>query len=99
MTLSNQTQTLSFSEDINKLLSEINDKIAGIARQKWDAARFGAKDLTDKQTYFILVRYRDLLLMKANNSCCLSDYLIDDIISNIKQYLSSGKVQKFKKFQ
>lgn len=99
MILSNQTQDINFTEDINELLWDINNKLAEVAMKKMEASRYGAKDLTNTDTFFILSRYRDILLKKANKHSCLSVYSIDDIISNIRQYLTTGKIQKFKNCQ
>lgn len=97
MILSYKTQDVSFTDDVNELLCQIDVKMADMAKIKLDSARYGACDKVDEGVFFILANYRDILYMKAKNSCCLKGFLIDDIISVIKQYLASGKVQKFQK--
>lgn len=94
MITNQKTQPLCFSEDINDLLCQIDVKIAEMSKQKLDSKRFGFCYDLDENRFFILVNYRKLLKDKADNKCCLKNYLIDDIINIVKQYLSSGKVLK-----
>lgn len=96
MIVSNKTQNLNFSEDINKLLCQIDVKISDISKQKLDSERFGFSCTPETTTLFILTNYRKILEDKAKNKCCLKNYLIDDIINIIKQYISSGKVFRLK---
>lgn len=96
MITNQKTQTLCFSEDINDLLCQVDDKIAEMSKQKLDSQRFGFCYDLDKDRFFILVNYRKLLKEKADNRYCLRKYLVDDIINVIKQYLTSGKVLKLK---
>lgn len=93
----NKTQTLSLVKDVNELLCKINDRLAKITKDKLNNERYGASKKINTNNFFILAQYKKILQDKAQNSCCLREYLIDDIISNIKQYLTSGKPQKFKK--
>lgn len=95
MIITYKAQTLNFSEDINELMCQLDKKISLIAEDKLNASRYGAKTCEHPE-YAILVIYKNVLKIKANNFECLRDYLIDDIINNIKQYLTSGKIQKFK---
>ena len=44
--------------------------------------------------FFIVAKYREILVMKCAGSPCLEAFDVADIISNIKQYMSSGKVLK-----
>jgi hypothetical protein len=97
MIISYKTQTLSFAEDVKELLCKIDTKLAKISENKLNASRYGAKIIVDLDVFYILNKYRKILYDKVNNSQCLKEYLVDDIISNIKQYLTSGKIQKFKK--
>lgn len=94
--ISFKLQNLYFSDIINDLLCQIDVKIAKISENKLNSSRYGAKICIDYDTYYILNKYKYILKEKANNSRCLSLYSVDDIISNIKQYLTSGKPQKFK---
>jgi len=97
MLISYKIQTLNFTEDINELLCRIDRKISTISKTKLDSLRYGVQNCHKSQDYSILVKYRQILTAKAVGDFCLKDYLIDDIISNIKQYLTVGKIQKFKK--
>lgn len=96
MITSQKTQNLDFSEDINDLICQIDVKISEMSKKELDSKRFGFSYNVDKDRYFILFNYRKILLDKANNNCCLKNYLIDDIISIIKQYLTSNKIVKIK---
>lgn len=93
----NKIQTISLEQDVNELLCQIDVKLSKISEKKLNNERYGAKSCIDYDSYYILNKYRKILEDKAFNSYCLKDYLIDDIISNVKQYLTSGKPQKFKK--
>ena len=93
-----KTQDIDFAGDMNELLCQLDDKIMGMTSIKLDTARYGGCDHVDLNRLFILKKYKDILIMKAAGSSCLSNYFIDDIISNIKQYLTSGVIQKFKPF-
>lgn len=88
MIISYKLQTLNFSDDINSLLCKIDTKLASISEKKLIATRFGAKTCINYEDYKLLTRYRKILSDKANNHCCLRDFLIDDIISRIKQLLN-----------
>jgi hypothetical protein len=94
MIISHKSQTLDLKEDIAKLLCQIDKRLSKDAKTKLDALRFGADDCVDEDIFFILSNYRKILLMKACNKSCISQYSLDDIISNIKQYLTSGKIFK-----
>lgn len=96
MIINHKVNTLNFSDDMNTLICEIDTKLSTLSQDKLDSVRYGAKVCINWDTFDILVKYRKILLDKANNSFCLRSYPIDSMISNIKQYLSSGKVQKFK---
>lgn len=96
--ISYKTQTLSFSEDINKLLCEIDTKLAKVAKEKLDSERYGFTFKKSVNNFFILSNYKKLLLEKAFNNKCLCKYSIDDFINIIKQYLTSGKVLRFKPY-
>lgn len=95
MKLSSKIQTLNYSEDINDVLSQISNKLSLLASNKLQASKYGSRDITDMESFFILSRYQDILLRAANKSSCFCGYLVDDIISIVKQYLSSSSVQKF----
>jgi len=96
MIITYKAQSLSFSEDINSLLCQLDKKISDIAKDKLNASRYGAR-LCEHLEYFILVKYKEILMLKAWGHKCLCDYMIDDIINIVKQYLTTGKVQKFNK--
>lgn len=83
-----KAQVLSFSEDINNLLCQIDVKLTQIARKKLNSERFGAKVHINNEDYDLLYRYREILYKKASNNYCLRNFLIDDIISRIKQLLN-----------
>lgn len=86
--ISFKTQSLDFSEDINNLICQIDVKLASVSKGKLDGDRFGAKVCINHEDFEILAMYRKILLNKAQNDCCLKGYLIDDIISRIKQLLN-----------
>jgi hypothetical protein len=88
MIISHKTQSLDFSEDINKLICQIDVKLASESQGKLDGDRFGAKVCVNYEDFDILSKYRKILLDKAQNHCCLKGYLVDDIISRIKQLLN-----------
>lgn len=88
MFLSNKTQDLNFSQDINDLLCQIDTWIAAESKRKLDSERFGAKICINMDDYELLNKYRFILHNKGKNSCCLRGYLIDDIISRIKQLIN-----------
>lgn len=97
MILSYKTQNIDFSEDINDLLCIIDLKLSKLSEQKLNSERYGEDCKIDYNKFFILSTYRKILDNKGKNSCCLKNFLIDDIIDAIKQYLSSGKVYKINK--
>lgn len=94
MIISHKTQNLELCKDISDLLCQIDVKLAKVSELRYISDRFGTKVCIDYDVFHILDKYRQILLDKANNSECLKKYLIDDIISNIKQYLSSGKIHR-----
>lgn len=92
--ITSKTQTFNYAEGISDVLWDIDKELSCVAEKKLVSKRFGAKDCTDPGRFFILLKYRELLLEKANGSCCLEKFSIDGILSNIKQYLSKGKLFK-----
>jgi hypothetical protein len=88
MIISHKTQSLDFSEDINKLICQIDVKLANEGQGKFIGERFGAKICINYEDFHLLSHYRKILLDKAQNDCCLSNILIDDIISRIKTLLN-----------
>lgn len=86
--LSYKTQDINLTNDINDLLCQIDVKLMNTAKSKLDSDRFGAKICINKEDYNLLVKYRKYLYNKATGDCCLKDYLIDNIISRIKQLLN-----------
>lgn len=97
MIISYKLNTLDFSTDIGKLICEIDQKLITFSKKKLDSLRYGAKINIDWNNYKTLVRYKDILHKKASRDECLRYYLIDDLISNVRQYLTSGKISKFNK--
>lgn len=89
MTVNSKTQTLNFSEDVNEILCQIDVQLVKMAKDKLMADRFGAKICMNTEDFFLINKYREILLKKAlNRNNCLKDFLIDDIISRIKQLLN-----------
>lgn len=94
MIINPKTQDLDFQSDVNDLLCQIDKRLSGDAKSRLDYFRYGAKNCVNKDLFFVLKNYRSILISKASNSCCLSNYSIDDIMSNIKQLLKSGRIVK-----
>ena len=88
MIISHKLQTINFSDDMNNLLCEVDKKLSRMGKQKLDSLKFGAKIHVNREDHKLLVRYRDIVLDKANNDCCLKEFLVDDIISRVKQLLN-----------
>lgn len=88
MIVSSKTQDIDFSQDVNDLLCEIDTWLASKAKRKYDSDRYGERIHINYEDYKLLSKYRDILSDKAYNDCCLEGYLIDDIISRIKQLLN-----------
>ena len=88
MIISHKLQTLDFAVDMQELLCDIDVKLSKIARKKLDSQRFGFKYFPSLSDYHLLAKYRDIVYDKANNDCCLKNYLVDDIISRVKQLLN-----------
>lgn len=91
-----KTRDLNLCNDVNELLCQIDTRLAKIAKNKLDSIRYDVKASckNDSALFFILIKYKVILKDKLDNTSCLAAYDIDDIISNIKQYLSLGKLQK-----
>jgi hypothetical protein len=83
-----KTQALNFSEDVNELLCKIDVKLTALARKKLDSDRFGAKVHVNIEDHELLYKYREILYSKAKGNACFRNFLIDDIISRIKQLLN-----------
>lgn len=98
MILTAKTKTLDYTKDMSDLFCKIDKKLSSYSEKYLNKLRFGTNDKIDKDTFFILKNYRDILELKVGNSPCMRNYSLDDIISVIKQYLSSGKIMKFKPF-
>lgn len=88
MIISHKLQTINFQADMTSLLCEIDKKLTRMARKKLDSQRFGAKACVDMEDHKLLARYRDIVYDKASNDCCLKNFLVDDIISRVKQLLN-----------
>lgn len=97
MIINFKTQDVSLAEDLNDLLCQLNKRISSLAKVKLNSERFGSNEKIDEDKYFILVKYKEILILKANGSACLKDYSLDSIMSIIRQYLTSGVIQKFSK--
>lgn len=95
--ISYKTRDLSLYKDVAELLCQVDRRLATLAKTKLDSLRYGSScNRIDENKFFILANYKKILLAKSQNSSCLKQYLIDDIISNIKQYLTSGVIFKLK---
>jgi hypothetical protein len=88
ITISHKTQNLNFSEDVVRLLCQIDKYLAKESENKLNASRFGARICFNAKDFQLLSKYRTILANKANHDCCLKDFLIDDIIARIKQLLN-----------
>ena len=91
MLISHKTQDINYSQDINDLLCEIDTWLANKSKQKLDSERFGAKIHFNIQDSKLISKYRNILLNKGKNDCCLRNILVDDIISRIKQLLNRNQ--------
>jgi hypothetical protein len=89
MKLSYKTQNLSLQETIVDLLCQVDTKLSNEAKKKLDNDRFGASVCVDISNSEMLTRYKQILIDKANNSLCLYEFSVDDIISRIKELLNS----------
>ena len=92
-----KTQKIDLVQDMSELLCELDTRISKTSKKKLDAVRYGLKCQGDFIELISLSRYRRILVEKLNGNRCFCDYLLDDIISNIRQYLYHGKIQKFNK--
>ena len=88
MITSFKIQTLSFEDDIQNLLCEIDKKLSSNAKRKLDSLRFGTDDHLNMTHNKMLSRYRDIVVAKASGSKCFCDFSVDEIISNIKYLLN-----------
>jgi hypothetical protein len=93
--ISFKTQDLNLKEDVAELLCQIDKRLVKLGKIKLNSDRFGTYEKVDEEQCFILAKYREILMMKLCSSPCLKYYKIDDIISIVKQYLTTGKVTKF----
>lgn len=90
MIISYKTQSLNYSQDINNLLCQIDVWLADKSEDKFNSNRFGARICINYQDYKLVSKYRKILLNKVGQHCCLKSFLIDDIISRIKQLLNKN---------
>lgn len=88
MILTYKANTLDFTTDMNELLCSIDRKIAQMAKLQLDSKRYGATICLNWDDFFRLNKYRELLELKAFNTCCLKDFFLDDLLSRIKQILN-----------
>lgn len=88
MIITQKTQNLDFSSDMNELLCQIDVKLTKLARKKLNSQRFGSKLTLNTEDYHLLYKYREILYQKACGSKCLEEFIVDDIISRIKQLLN-----------
>jgi hypothetical protein len=87
--ISHKTQNLDLIPDTYDLLCEIDTFISNEAKTKLDSDRFGTRKCkVNMEDVQLLVKYQQILLDKIQNSCCLGDYSLDDIIHRIKQLLN-----------
>lgn len=95
--VNNKTQDLNFKNDIEELICQIDNKLIYYSKKELDVLRFGGfynYKTTNNLKFFILTKYKKILLDKICNSECLKDYSMDSIISNIKEYLISDKLKR-----
>jgi len=87
--ISNKTQDLALIPDTYDLICQIDTFLSQEAKLKLDSDRFGTRgckvNMKDSQ---LLVKYKQILLDKVQNSYCLRDFQLDDIIHRIKQLLN-----------
>lgn len=88
MTIKFKTQNLNYTEDIKDLLCQIDTWIAKQSKRKLDSGRFGTKICVSYDDYSLVNKYRGILIKKVGNHPCLNSFLIDDIITRIKQLLN-----------
>lgn len=91
MLLTAKLQTVDFQKDMNDLICQIDKYLSIKSKSKLDADRFGVdicKTSVNDNDFFLLSEYREILIKKANNSVCLVNYSLDNIISRIKQLLN-----------
>jgi hypothetical protein len=97
MIISFKIQELDHDKNVINLLSELDSRISFISKTRLDALRYGVEKSCGKhKEYSLLIRYKKILLQKMSGSRCLCKYNLEDLVGNIKQYLASGKIQKFK---
>ena len=87
--ISHKTQDIDLISDTLDLLCQIDTFLSEETKTKLDSDRFGTRkckvNMEDSQ---LLVKYKKILLDKVNNSYCLRDFQLDDIIHRIKQLLN-----------
>ena len=88
MIISHKLQTINFADDMQELLCDIDVKLSKIARKKLDSQKFGFKYSANYEDYKLLAKYRNIVYNKTQNDCCLKEFLVDDIISRVKQLLN-----------
>ncbi len=88
MIILNKTQSISFSEDINELLCEIDTKLSRMSENKLNSERYGACQHINMEDHRLLYKYRGILFGKAKGYCCYQNICLEDIISRIKQLLN-----------
>lgn len=92
MLIKHKTQDLNYQQDILNLLCQMDTYLSSVSKKKLDSDRFGAKTCVDMDDCKLIVKYKQILIDKANNSKCLCEFLIDDIISRIKQLLNRNQI-------
>lgn len=92
--ISYKLQTLNYSEDMNELLCEIDDKLSKMSQEKLNSERFGFVSKSEPKKFNILFKYRGILTKRISFNRCFKKYILDDMINFIKQYLYHGKVSK-----
>lgn len=90
MQVSFKTQDLNYSQDISDLLCQIDVWLSKQAKAKLIGDRFGADVCVDMDAFDVLSTYREILYSKAKGYPCYKHFLIDDIISRIKQLLNKN---------
>lgn len=86
--LNSKIQNLNTADTVNKLLCQVDTWLSDQALSRLNGDRFGAKVCLNLDDYELVTKYREILYDKGLGSPCLRDYLLEDIISRIKQLIN-----------
>lgn len=92
MKLNYNTVKFNYSENMECLIKNIDTQLSSMAKTKLDSSRYDIKSCVNSQLFNIILRYRRILDDKIHNEKYLSEYCMEDIVSRIKQLISSGKI-------